>query len=247
MDIEKVYKLYCHKNKTNGKQYFGITKLKPNQRWRNGNGYDGNIHFSRAIKKYGWDGFDHTIIYDDLTKEQAEGLEILFISEFNTTNKENGYNIDPGGNLRSKESIDKLRKSMIGHPVSDETKEKLRQANIGKKASDETKMKMSMSSSGKIKTEEHRKNLSIALTGKKISDEHRLNLSLSHLGKSGSQHPRSKPVYQIDKDTGDILNYFESGSLAAKSFGINSANISGVCKGNRKTAAGFCWEYAENK
>lgn len=58
------YCVYKHTSPS-GKVYAGITKLKPKYRWNNGKGYtrtDEQILFKRAIIKYGWDNFTHTII-----------------------------------------------------------------------------------------------------------------------------------------------------------------------------------------
>lgn len=50
-----------------------------------------------------------------------------------------------------------------------------------------------------------------------------------------------QPVYQIDKDTDEIIKSFDSISEATKETGIT--HISGVCLGNRRTAGGFKWKY----
>ncbi len=91
------YTLYCHKNKANGKEYYGITCQEPKLRWKNGHGYRNNAHFYSAIEMYGWDGFDHIIMYEGITKELAELLEIKLIAMRKTYNREYGYNGDRGG------------------------------------------------------------------------------------------------------------------------------------------------------
>ena len=63
-----VYKHTC----PNGKVYIGITCQKPEQRWRHGKGYKRNALFFRAINKYEWENIKHEILYENLTKEQAE-------------------------------------------------------------------------------------------------------------------------------------------------------------------------------
>lgn len=95
---KRCYTLYKHINKNNGKIYIGITKLSPEERWSNGNGYKGQI-FGRAIEKYGWDNFEHIIIRKNLTKKEAEDLEVKFIEQYNSTNPKKGYNVAIGGNL----------------------------------------------------------------------------------------------------------------------------------------------------
>lgn len=104
------YYVYMHKNKSNGKVYIGITSQKPEQRWRNGTNYYGNKYFNRSIHKYGWDGFEHIILYKNLTKEEAEMKEIELIKEYNSTNRDYGYNIENGGNSTGKHSEETKRK-----------------------------------------------------------------------------------------------------------------------------------------
>lgn len=94
---EKKYKVYAHINKINGKIYIGLTSKSPNQRWDNGKGYVYNSHFWSAIKKYGWDNFEHMIIFDDLTKEMAYVVEKELIKKYNTTDQNFGYNHLSGG------------------------------------------------------------------------------------------------------------------------------------------------------
>lgn len=91
--------LYCHINKFNKKKYFGITKTNIHKRYVASNGYRGCTLFHNAIKKYGWDNFEHIIVLDSLSREQAEKAEICAISIFDTTNPRNGYNIRKGGLL----------------------------------------------------------------------------------------------------------------------------------------------------
>jgi hypothetical protein len=90
------YVVYVHINKTNGKRYYGITSQRPERRWRNGEGYN-TQYFSRAINKYGWDGFDHIIIARGLTEEEAKWLEVEMIATHNTNDPKFGYNITSGG------------------------------------------------------------------------------------------------------------------------------------------------------
>ena len=53
-----------------------MTGQSPEVRWRNGNGYKPCVAFNRAIEKYGWDGFDHVILYSELTREEACAKEM---------------------------------------------------------------------------------------------------------------------------------------------------------------------------
>ena len=93
----KIYCVYIHKNKQNGKVYIGQTCQKPERRWSNGYGYKGCPKFYAAIQKYGWDNFEHIIVQEYLTKEEADNLEKELISKYDSTSKEAGYNISIGG------------------------------------------------------------------------------------------------------------------------------------------------------
>ena len=141
------YCVYMHINKTNGKRYIGQTyNLK--ERWRcNGKNYFASIKFFNALKKYGWDNFEHVVIKDKLFREEADILEKELIQKYNTI--ENGYNLKEGGsrgNL-SEKSLQKMSESLkrgyVEHP---ERKEKIRQKVLGRKYSEEDKRKMSLNS-----------------------------------------------------------------------------------------------------
>lgn len=99
--MDKKFIVYKHTNKVNGKVYIGITSQKAERRWgKNGEKYiKDNQYFGNAIKKYGWDGFTHEILIDNLTKEKAEQYEIDLIELYESTNRDKGYNISIGGGL----------------------------------------------------------------------------------------------------------------------------------------------------
>ena len=55
-----------------------------------------------------------------------------------------------------------------------------------------------------------------------------------------------RPVHQIDKITKEVLNTFSCQAEALRYLGIKNKNnhISQVCRGIRKSAFGYIWEYA---
>lgn len=59
----------------------------------------------------------------------------------------------------------------------------------------------------------------------------------------GKDNPLSKIVFQIQN--GEIIATFYGISEAERETGIKFKNISAVCRGKRKTAGGFQWEYKE--
>ena len=173
---ENNYTVYMHKNKINNKVYIGITKQKINSRWRKGKGYK-DCKFRNAIDKYGWDNFEHIILYQNLTKYEACNKEIELIKKYNSTNKKYGYNISTGGDSGS---IGTHRK------MADEHKEKDRIAHLGEKNGMYGRKGKLHPSYGKRLTEEQKKKLSESLKGhipwnkgKKLSDEHKLKVSIA--------------------------------------------------------------------
>lgn len=99
-----IYSIYMHKNKINNKIYIGQTKQKLEHRWgHDGNGYKSQMFFF-AIQKYGWENFEHIVLYENLTKEQANLLEDKLIKKYKTQNPKYGYNIKDGGNASSSPS-----------------------------------------------------------------------------------------------------------------------------------------------
>ena len=98
----KEYCLYVHTNKINNKVYIGITN-NIERRWRNkGIEYkpkkENTRPFWNAICKYGWDNFEHEVIQDNLTFEEACELEKYYIKLSQSTNRMCGYNVAIGGN-----------------------------------------------------------------------------------------------------------------------------------------------------
>lgn len=122
------YCVYIHTNKIDGKKYVGQTVYgnNPNKRWKNGKGYKGSTYFYNAIKKYGWDNFEHEIVASNLTKKEADTFERLLIDKLDLTNMENGYNLETGGSFYKK--------------ISEETKKKISLANSGLLAGEKNPM-----------------------------------------------------------------------------------------------------------
>lgn len=94
--MKNAYFVYKHTTPC-GKVYIGITGRNPSLRWANGKGYAPNKYFSAAIEKYGWNNIRHEILFDSLTKEEAEQKEIALIAEYKSNQREYGYNLSVGG------------------------------------------------------------------------------------------------------------------------------------------------------
>ena len=145
------YCVYIHTNKINGKMYVGQTIYgnNPKRRWGGGNGYKGCEYFYNAIQKYGWDKFEHEIIANNLTADEADNFEKLLITKLDLRNPNKGYNLESGGTKNktlSESTKKKISESKIGKsngPRSEETKKRISEGNKGKVLSDATKQKIS--------------------------------------------------------------------------------------------------------
>ena len=231
---ERNYKLYVHISPSN-KRYYGITYRKVQDRWNNGKGYTPNKHFTSAINKYGWENFQHIILFNNLTKEEASLLEQMYIALYNTTNRKYGYNNSLGGEhgLDSEQTKKKKSESHKGIQLTEETKRKISEANKGHEVTEETKKKISEANKGRQFTEEHIKNLSQSMKGKN-----------KHWGKD---NPNAKPVLMFTKHD-EFIKRFDSVADANIYLG-KKRNYTGVmqcAKGKTKTAYGYKWIYEED-
>lgn len=225
--IMKEYCVYCHTNKINGKRYVGITSQKPEQRWRNGNGYRNNEYFFRAIEKYGWHNFSHEILYTGLSKCDAEQIEVRLIEEWETFRNANGYNIELGGNATK--------------TVPESTRCKISQALIGHKCSKITRSKISKANKGKPS---HMK-------GKKLTAEQIEKLRLANIGRIPWNKGRAWTDEEKTKCNGKAVVCVETKMIyrtaheANRLTGIDFSSICKCCKGTVKTAGGYHWVSAE--
>lgn len=131
--------IYAHINKQNNKVYIGQTIQNLDTRFGNdGNNYNYNRNnlFYNAIQKYGWNNFEHKIIYiieseskDDLLLA-LNSLEEQEILKYNSCNRECGYNVESGGKNTSKSDTtkQKISNSLKGKKQSEETKQKIKAA-----------------------------------------------------------------------------------------------------------------------
>lgn len=144
----KKWAVYVHINKENGKKYVGITsKENPNHRWNSGRGYQENTHLYAAIQKYGWDKFEHIILYSGLSEQEAKSMERRLIAKWDTQNPKFGYNMTSGGDGTpdfhpSEETRKKLSEARKRENLSEETLRRRSEALSGRKFSDEHKRKI---------------------------------------------------------------------------------------------------------
>jgi hypothetical protein len=66
------------------------------------------------------------------------------------------------------------------------------------------------------------------------------------LGRFGKDHMGSKPILQIDKNTGEIIQRYEGLMDAARETGFEFKNMSACALGKRATCMGYRWKYEED-
>ena len=116
---DRIWFVYKHINKINGKIYIGITReKKPENRWKNGLGYKHSSHFWAAIQKYGWNNFNHEVVASRLTEQEACCMEIDLIKKYKSNNNQFGYNIAEGGSAPKWTEESKLKNSGANNYLS---------------------------------------------------------------------------------------------------------------------------------
>ena len=207
-----VFCIYMHKNKINGKMYIGKTNDIARRFKAKGKMYKTSPYFYSAIEKYGWDNFDHIVLKDGLTAEEAVIEEKYYIKLYNSQDREKGYNILEGGNglgdyyqnptNRQKQS-QRLKKIWKEHPET--------MHNIGDWIKEHPEQRIAHSQFMKK------------------------NYNESHLKQVNEKRKRRVKCVE----TGEI---FESLMEACRAKNISCGNLSRVLSGKGKTAGGFHWE-----
>lgn len=132
--------------------------------------YKRNSYIVRAIAKYGFENFSLEIIQEGFkTQEEMDNAEVYWVSKYNSTDSNFGYNIQKGGHGVGKMSENSKRLLSIAH--------------LGKKQSEETRKRNSLSKIGKKHSPETIEKIKTALTGRKCSKEHIRNNALARTGK----------------------------------------------------------------
>lgn len=255
LSISNNYIVYKHTTPS-GKVYIGITSKTPTDRWAGGFGYEHQPYFFRAIVKYGWINIKHEILYENLTKEEAETIEIRLIKEHNSTDINCGYNIDLGGNL---------------HKLSKEARENISKAKIGKKWTERQRMasleyfkRVGRKKVNKFDSEgnivEVFKSYEEAAADAGITPKamqmyiskgkfpSKWDYTYAYIGKTKPEKGEPRvPTNVSPVDMFDLsLNFVRSFSSIAEAnrfLGVKSSHIDDVCLGHRLKCHNYIWRY----
>lgn len=260
---EKKFIVYKYTNKINGLIYIGITSKKLHIRWSSG--YRNNKRLYEDIIKYGEQNFLKEVLFKNLSFEEASKKEVELIISYKATNPNIGYNIRIIGSApmlnkkHSKETKKHFSESRKGKGNSFYGKHHTNQSEW--KDSHAVICLNTMQIYGTIAEAEKITNITTitnCINGAQLSagkDENGNKLywctyhgenydykaKLEEMKKEENKAPRtSKPVKCIE--TGEI---FLSASQASKAMtgGTNASGVARCCRGERKTAHGYHWEY----
>ena len=221
--MKEKWKVYRYTCSATGKYYIGITKLSMRERSRrNMSGYRNSRCFWNAIQKHGVDNFFLDILHSDLTKDEAERLEIVEIQNHNSISP-HGYNLEVGGNASNMhpETRRKISKSLRGKKPSPETRQKLSEVRRGRKFSPEHRQKLSEAQRGKKHPKATRQKISEVQLGKVISAETRQKLSKAHKGRKLSPEHRQKIS---ESNRGKVISREQKRKLSEALSGENNPN-----------------------
>lgn len=189
LNTNMIHTIYKSVNTKTGKVYIGFDSNWPNRVSVHKSSYKKQDYkFYRSIRKYGWDSFDWSVVYQSYDREHTLNvMEKYFIKEYDSYN--NGYNSTLGGDgcfglILSAEARKKISdKNKIPKPQTSEHIEKRANSLRGRKNGpmcEETKRKISQSTKGISKpfSEQHKKNL-------KCHSNNSTKVSCPHCGKTG--------------------------------------------------------------
>ncbi len=244
-----------HRNKRNGKVYIGITRQNPpEKRWAKGRGYHHNEYFRAAIEKDGWEeGFEHIILEDHLSQEEACKKEKELIKAYDATNPEKGYNLADGGVHLGPTSFEKLTEWHNTHKkfgkdnVSSkrvrciETNDVFGSISEACRWCDSTKV--GECCRGHRKHAGTHPKTGIQLSWEYVDDDTEVTIICNeHQDNEYRWKPTDKYKKVMCIETEEV---FRTEAEACKKYGAARGTIGRACSGKRKSALGKHWKWVE--
>lgn len=246
--------IYIHTNKKDGKVYIGQTNQTDlTRRWGGGHGYRRCRYFMNAINKYGWNGFTHEILETGLTEEQANEREKYYISLYQSSNPQYGYNICSGGKAKteiSPEGIQSLKERFSGanNPIAKAVRIYDCEGNFviecqtvsaaAKYLGCHSGIVVEVCKGAKATVKSH-----ICFYKEDVGELQKL--SVEQTVKPRDMRRKFKQVnrYAIN---GEYINTYSSIIGAANEIGIKQNAIVLACRGKYKSAGGYMWRYYDS-
>ena len=257
-----------------GEIYIGKSKNKSYVRWGAGNNYGENTPVGKAIRKYGWKNVITSILYENLTKEEACILEQEEIDKHGGINHHLVLNVQSGGDYGYKISDNEIEANRIRNiQYNKDHPEKAKKHSIYMKQY--LKENPAWFEDKKTKIRQYRLEGSMLhfiaeyesiakaaeITGiywstiqKCLTMEDKFTAGGYYWTYAEHINPIVKisecdygrvPVYQIDPDTLQVINRFPSIKEAVIATGAPMGNLSSCLHGKRNKAGGFIWKTEE--
>lgn len=231
--------------------------------YANNDSVKGSIFYS-AIRKYGYDSFEYTVIHSGKTKEELNSLEIIEIEKRNTLSPF-GYNLKTGGKQRtrlSKTSYDKNKASCIKRwSLKEEHERHIKNMNrpeVKERISASLKKSEAFQKANREAIEKRiKKNAPLKAKNKRIRD------ILDMLSKNERARYRKTDEYKAIKKeqrTGSVKmmnisacipvfcetnnTFYLSATIAAKELGLNQVLVSRVIRGKNTSTRGHYFRKA---
>lgn len=177
LPIEDCPGIYIIINKINGKKYIGSSFRVLRRIWVHFRGVRGH-YLKNAILKYGRENFEAYMLekVDRKNLPIIEGKWIRKLKpEYNITKITNS-----GGQIFSKETIERMRISATGKKRTEQEKEAIRIFHTGRKRPPETGRKISLKKLGIPRDAATKKKLSLSHKGKILSESHKAAIAAGH-------------------------------------------------------------------
>ena len=258
--------IYSITNLINGKRYIGqstnIQQRFVQHRSNLKKGKGENPHSLNAWNRYGEDNFMFEILLL-CDEEDLDKMEKKFIEQYNTTDREYGYNISDGGTSlhhfddEFKQKLSEQAKRRFQDPeerkraserakcrtYSEEGLRAISQRNMERYKDPEARRRMSEACKLSYAMHpERREHLSKILKGRKhgpTTEETKKKLS-----EAKSYHKTA--VIQKDENM-NIINEFSSIREAARMTNIIHSSIQKVCHNRQLTAGGYYWKFKQEE
>lgn len=231
----ETYSVYKHRHKDSGKCYIGITsKTPPSLRWGEyGRNYRTQPVFFKAILRYGWDNFDHDILFEGLTKQEAFEKEVELIAKYKSNEDEFGFNVYDGGNdsVWTKNSQPVFQYDADGNFIA------------RYKSCNEAAKELSIAVAN-ISSCCHKENNQVSAKGflfiyeKDVTDKEIQNM----IDRYNHKFNYSRNVDQYDLE-GNFIKSFNSAKIASEEIGVSVGSISDCCRGDCMTCKGYIFIY----
>ena len=225
--------VYKHTLKSDGRVYIGQT-WRTSERWKdNGRTYCNCPRFWDAIQEYGWDSFEHDVLYSNLTKEEADVVERVLIRHYNSADPQNGFNVMHGGRgCLTKCRTDDSYKKRFGTAVVQYSLEGIKLCEF--ESADIAEINTGIAYTSIIKC-----CLNKAITAG--------NYLWGFVGDDPPKPPKRRPgvarkVIQMDLNANTIA-VFKSAMDASKQTGVSESSIWKVCNGKANSSCGYMWAY----